>query len=276
MDKYIRAYVKNPCLYDFQYGDIPNLAGLDPNKYDGKGSKDIPSGNLIIYVDWRNLAELLNKLYFLKGWYVILVECADHSIQNPSYIPYNVCRIYTTNLDIRNPLIEYFPFGILPSQWNGIQRSNKIVSREHKVLVSFSTTTYEYRKLYFENINKLPQEYRVGSYPMNLNEYFDMLWTCKYVACPRGGGIDTYRKYEALYSGAIPIVQPNLLNDLSIFPCIYTDKDFNITMESIDRQTKKLLYCDNTMLHCEFWRKKFEKEFPLTKAGDSGRITVSG
>jgi hypothetical protein len=113
-----------------------------------------------------------------------------------------------------------------------------------------------------QNIRKLPKEFIVGSYPMNLNEYYDQLLTCKYVACPRGAGIDTYRFYEALHSGAIPIAHPNLTNDLSSFPCIYTDKDFNITVEEIERQEKNLRYCNTIRLQCEYWRNKMEKEFP--------------
>lgn len=100
----------------------------------------------------------------------------------------------------------------------------------------------------------------VAHYPWDYNTYFELLWKYKYVACPPGNGIDTYRYYEALHSGAIPIVLPNLCNKLSPFPAIYTNLNFEISKSCLSKQLKKLKYIDNELLQCEFWRKKMEND----------------
>lgn len=255
VDKFIKAYHKNECLFDFRYGDMDG-----PNGHTLKGETDIPDKSLIIYVNDSKLSELLSKLYFKRHKYVLLVETGDRSLNPVGYLPYNVHRIYSCSIDTWHPLYSYFPFGILQQQFNGISRSEKIVTRDNKLFVAFNLQTYEHRERYLKNIKELPADFIACHYPWNLNEFYDRLWTHKYTACPRGNAIDTYRKYEALHSGSIPVVQPNITNQRSIFPCIFTDMDFNITVESIEKQLSQLKYIDNTTLHCEFWRKKMEND----------------
>ena len=258
MDKFIRAYVKNECLYDFKFGEVNNLINI-PHLADG--ILELPNENAIIYVSSSNLNLLLSKIYYSRKKYVLLVETGDGSLREVDYIPYNVLGIYSSNIEVQHPLYKYFPFGILPGHFNAIRKCvDDSGYRENKVFVAFNTNTYAKRYLYRENIMKLPSDFIVDRNPCNSIEYYEQLLRCKYTAAPRGNGVDTYRKYEALHSYSIPIVQPNLTNLLSPFPCIFTDSEFEISVEDIEKQLSGLHYLDNSMLQCSYWRNKMEKD----------------
>ncbi len=258
MDKFIRAYVKNECLYDFKFGDIPNIIGVPGQN---NISYELPNSNAIIYVSSNDLQLLLNKIYYSRKNYVLLVETGDRSLGLLDYIPYNVLGIYSCNIEVLHPLYKFFPFGILGGHFNAIRKCiNDTGYKENKVFVAFNTNTYGKRHLYRENILKLPSDFIVDRNPCNSIEYYEQLWKCKYTAAPRGNGVDTYRKYEALHSYSIPIVQPNVTNLLSPFPCIFTSEDFEISVEDIEKQLEGLSFLDNSMLQCEYWRRKMEKE----------------
>lgn len=259
MDKYIRAYYKNECLYDFQFMEVEN-----PLTSEQKYVDKLPNENAIVYVSHHNLDKLINEIYYSRKKYVILVECGDISLVRMKYVPYNVYKIYSTNIDIISEFYEFFPFGILPGHFNAIRKCEKEVSREDKIFVAFNRNSYRERPLYLENLMKISSAkliYHPLGESWNSVEYFEMLWKYNFTAAPRGNAIDTYRKYEALHSYCIPIVQPNITNTLSPFPLIFTDDNFNITEESLYEQYNSLKCIDNTKLHCEFWRKKMESDF---------------
>jgi hypothetical protein len=56
-------------------------------------------------------------------------------------------------------------------------------------------------------------------------EYYKDLWDTKYVLSPEGSGLDTYRTYESIYCGAIPVVLRDALTPmLERLPVIIVDK----------------------------------------------------
>lgn len=259
MDKFIRAYFKNRCLYDYQYRFVENLVDNEQEYVER-----LPQENAIIYTEYRNLDKLIEEIYFSRKKYVILIESGDASIKELDYIPYNILAIYTTHIDIIDKRYKFFPFGILPTAFNAIAKTEKSIYRENKVFISFNPNTYNKRQEYLGNILKLPEDNILkhpNIYPWYLNQYYENLWRCKYVACPRGNGLDTYRFYESLHSYAIPITLPTINNLLSPFPKILTNENFEITIEDLQIQSEKINFIDNMMLQCEFWRDKMEAEF---------------
>lgn len=247
MDKYIRAYLKQPCLFDYQYKEIKDVSGTHHNEH----VNYIPNHNAIVYTSINNFKELSNHLYGRKCKYVILIESYDHSL------PYwhfsrSIKQVYSTNVSVIHPRYKFFPFGILSRHYNGIKNAVHSAHRESKILVAFNVGTYDQRKLYLENIskNKLSD---VRNFPMDYNEYFDTLTRYKFCAAPRGNGIDTYRMYESLHLGCIPIVLPNLVNKLSPFQKIFTNTKFWISEENIYKQYSNIKYMDNELLHCQYW-----------------------
>lgn len=60
----------------------------------------------------------------------------------------------------------------------------------------------------------------------NYSDYFRDLSVSKYVASPRGNGIDCHRHWESLLAGAIPLVDPHFMFDFWNLPVIQV-KDWN-------------------------------------------------
>ena len=72
-------------------------------------------------------------------------------------------------------------------------------------------------------------------------KYFNELLDHVFVACPEGFGIDSYRFYETLYLGRIPVVLHNPVTDMfKDLPILFLDKweDFSLKyrefMENFD------------------------------------------
>ena len=72
------------------------------------------------------------------------------------------------------------------------------------------------------------------------HNYFTMLSKSKFMICPRGCGLDTYRMWDCIYMGCIPIVEKfDGYNDMTDLPILFVDswKDYmNLTVEYLDEQ----------------------------------------
>jgi FkbM family methyltransferase len=93
------------------------------------------------------------------------------------------------------------------------------------------------------------------------NWYYDILSKYKYVACPRGLGIDTHRTWEALYMGAIPIVLKSTISSIyEGLPIIQLDKweDLHIDSLSIPENSSY------EKLDLDFWVSKILAVIPKT------------
>ncbi len=253
MDKFVRAYLKQPCLFDFQYRRIEQNG-----HYHNEFTDYIPCQNAIVYTDMVNYKELSNHLYGRKNKYVVLIEVGDGSLPQ-WHFSRCIQRVYQSNINHVYPRYEYFPFGILSNHWTGLHRSEKSTYRENRVLVAFNRVTYHFRNQYWANICQSMPDLVDARFPVDYNEFYELLWKYKYVAAPRGNGIDTYRNYEALHCGAIPIVMPNLVNKLSPFQKIFATTNFAISQESFQKQISNLKYVDNELLHCDYWYKQLKR-----------------
>ena len=68
-----------------------------------------------------------------------------------------------------------------------------------------------------------------------VENFYKTLNQCKFVICPRGNGLETYRFYDSLYSGAIPIVVKEgiLYDKFKDLPVLILEKieDFGLLTE---------------------------------------------
>jgi hypothetical protein len=80
----------------------------------------------------------------------------------------------------------------------------------------------------------------------------------RFVACPRGAGIDTHRFWETLYRGSVPIVEKsdwaaNLRN--YAIPCLEIDSWADLPHESLNFDQFSHLDCQN-FLSTDWWTKR--------------------
>jgi hypothetical protein len=77
-------------------------------------------------------------------------------------------------------------------------------------------------------------------------DYYEMLRTSKFVLCPSGLGWDTYRAWEALVMGAIPILETyrrkdGLYRAYDDLPVLWVEHFDNVTPELLEREYPRIL-----------------------------------
>lgn len=121
--------------------------------------------------------------------------------------PKNILCWYLTNgnvatHDLGTPQIN-IPFGIGNNEVDITQYYQSLDKKEDKIYFNFTNNTnerLELKRMYRHH----PKAYFAESLPYE--EYLQDMASSKYVMCPPGNGLDSYRIWEALYVGSIPIV----------------------------------------------------------------------
>jgi len=143
------------------------------------------------------------KIYLGKGDY----EIDDDFCRS---IPKNVTHIWANNINSRDSRLKYMPLGrdFRSSQYFNIKPSH---IKRTMLYCNFSINTNQIRsRLNKEMANhKFAKIEHMGAflkYPISRHEYYERLCQSKFVLCPRGRALDTYRMWDCMYLGAIPIV----------------------------------------------------------------------
>ena len=126
--------------------------------------------------------------------------------------------------------------------------SNTVKNHKKKLLV-INNSGWNYRQdvnAYFMKVFNETNTYRLGKYalPIELRppgyhaekEFLQELVMAKFIICPAGLGFDTFRMWQALALGVIPIVEssPGLDRLYSLLPVLVVDTFFTITPEYLE------------------------------------------
>jgi hypothetical protein len=81
-----------------------------------------------------------------------------------------------------------------------------------------------------------------GAYPISTNQYLQDLYEHKFVLCPEGVGIDTFRVWDALYMKSIPIVKKsNHMLAFSDLPILFVDDYTSLTKDLLEHAYNEML-----------------------------------
>lgn len=143
-----------------------------------------------------------------------------------SEIPKNIVRWFCVNSDVRHEKLHQIPFGI--PEWIDKLLEGAYISPHKKVedsiYVNFQSNTVERSMLKRELSRVPPGFFTVLHDPVSTEEYVNHLQHHRFVLCPSGNGLDSYRVLEAIYAGAVPILLRRRWNDVySSLPVIYID-----------------------------------------------------
>ncbi len=119
-------------------------------------------------------------------------------LQN-SYVSDN-CRIYTLPIGLEN----------LALGQNGLPklfRHTSVADQSAKVLIGPFGATHSARAELCEQFRSTPGPWEVREERMSPGKLAKVMSDCSHVLCPRGNGVDTHRHWEALYRGAVPVVE---------------------------------------------------------------------
>ena len=85
------------------------------------------------------------------------------------------------------------------------------------------------------------------NYTISRDTFYKNLNNSKYVICPRGNALDSFRFYDTIYSGAIPIIVKNNFHDLPFFknvPILFlnNESEYNsLTSELLNEKYDELI-----------------------------------
>lgn len=115
---------------------------------------------------------------------------------------------------------------------------------ENRVYLNFSIHTYPVERGFVYNMFKDKPWVTVGVSEPTLEsrkKYLIGIRNHDFMLCPRGNGIDTYRLWETLYMGGIPIVKRNFaLLEFEDLPICWINTWDDVTPEFLDKEKKRI------------------------------------
>lgn len=188
--------------------------------------------NLIVVIirpKWPEQIQWINKIIESKKSFKIL-HMSDEFAQDPCFFYESpqvtgILRFYPRDELLGNPKILTIPLGY---HWQNTVKQSPF--NERKYTWSFSGTNWKNRSGELEPLMSIENKY-VSFFPewnhpeqLQMNEYMQLLSDTKFIPCPRGNNVETFRFYESLECGCIPIFVelPEVLCDLEL-PFIQTN-----------------------------------------------------
>ncbi len=147
--------------------------------------------------------------------YEVVVGMSDDTFgdREAALIPGNVERVFAMNVDTRHPKVATYPLGrdFMGRAHFGIRPKRE---KRRMAYSNFSLSTHPDRGRVLELLRDKPfvdtvriwgyGEY--NGYPMTNQAFLEALNDYAFCVCPRGAGYDTYRLWDSLHLGVIPIV----------------------------------------------------------------------
>lgn len=173
------------------------------------------------------------------------IKCYSYTQATFDVIPENVTHWFCTNADIIHPRVTQMPFGI--PDWSAkhiIDKESKYglpnnnYARPISLYVSFQLNTNERAQLLSQLRGTFIPGMKIESGNVPHDEYVNDLFNSKYVLCPAGNGLNSFRVLEAVYCGAVPIVLESKYNiGYKNIPSVHTT-----SFDYMDEVMKKLTY----------------------------------
>lgn len=185
-------------------------------------------------------------------------------------IPTNI-HIFMSNCNIDHPRITKIPFGVnSPDEDNMFDMDvmPTLPAKQDRLYLNFSEHTFERKilNMHFGEIDWATVVTKLdpnGPNAYDHRTYLNQIASHKYVLCPTGVGCDSYRVWETLFVGSIPVMKRDYWNEWMElwYPVILVDDFYDITDVAYlkdcgesDTETYGLLDWDKKYISEEYWR----------------------
>ena len=138
------------------------------------------------------------------------VKIDTFTTETLSEIPNNIKKWYLSNTMVQEEAIIGLPFGVNQGASEIIPTIKRydFEDKENLAYINWQNYTDERWRLKSQfHTRELPWATVRETSDLEVEEFFDEIARHVYVLCPQGNGIDTYRFWETLYLGSIPIVR---------------------------------------------------------------------
>jgi hypothetical protein len=209
----------------------------------------------------RNLGDDCNK-------YILITHRSDFTIDESRYNTKHlaVVKWYAANANINRPDLVPIPLGLESPGCQGYSDHPEVLEKvlreprkiKNLVYMNFSHTTQPKRQLWVDHFQGKP--WVTEKSKTSFEEFIRDCYGHSFVLSPEGNGIDTHRTWEALYMGAIPIVQNSIfVNSFDQLPLVVVDDVSVITKEYLENITLNH-YCCDEKIYMSYWKERIDKD----------------
>ena len=202
--------------------------------------------------------------------HALVIGNSDRDFENFEIpMPPSIKNVFIQNLGFKSDVLRVLPIGIENRRLNVNGRPenfhNKHVfkQKENRILIGPFAQSHPERNFINEFDGYDSSKLEINRDRLLPHQYAEISSNFKFIACPRGNGIDTHRFWESLYRGSIPIVK---VSDWS-----QNLKPLNLPFVEIDKWDEENLYdvienskiksfnpVDVDALWIPFWKEKIK------------------
>ncbi len=236
----------------------------------------VQEGNLV-FVDKDLLQEFFSKMHpRINHRYVLVTHNGNYlkggTTPGPYYLFLDDDKIiawFGSNSNITHPKIIGLPLGLDSIVWkNGnINFYYDAISRgpakkKHLLYMNFSLKNDPLSRLqvYLSFVDK---PYCFVANENGWEKYFQEICESKFVLCPKGRGGDSFRVWESLILGSIPVVKSSVLDSLYDDLPVVIVKDWNeVTEEFLEKKYKEMAkkQFSYQKLFVSYWKKRIKEK----------------
>ena len=272
--KRLYYYGKNngPFLSGDLFADSADIQVYPPRLRNFQPSKKMLSAARVIFCPSDELERFLEDYSGSINARVLILGNGDRDFDrlDESLLPSSVKKVFAQNLHNEGERSSLLPIGIenLRLGTNGLKKYFKQeyvdVEKQNKILVGPFSMTHPDRNFYKSEGFESSDRVTVLRGRISPQEFAEISAKYRFVAAPRGNGIDTHRFWEALYRGSYPIVNRNswssLVKNLNI-PLIEIDSWGENSFSSVPDQMQNLNPRNIPALWWPFWNKLIKAHF---------------
>lgn len=251
--------------------------------FNAENPQSLEKEDTVLYVEFKDFAVCMDWLSSQDYSASILLRNGDMGLEKNDFcfyfastagltsfmftdyqIPPNLNYLYVQNLNVDHHKMRHHPLGVLTKNTGKLKRVvNENKKRSNKksgiCYINFKYETCLFRQLLpkalFADTPWVTIEKDVSQL-----EYYRQLSSHAFVLCPRGNGHDSYRVWETLALGSIPIVSRTVgMERLAKFlPIVIVDEWKEINTIRLEKEgswieTNKKNWWNDLMLTQDFW-----------------------
>jgi len=223
----------------------------------------------IVYLHTMYKDQFFRKISKLDNKFIIITHNSDLNIDDISNLPKNVIRWYAQNVNIVDDRIESIPIGLENEKWFSYLKKKQNIELKLKEEKNFKNLLYinhnintnkEERTLPYKLLSGKPwTTAQMGVNGQQFFMYLDNIYNHKFVISPRGNGIDTHRKWEALYLNTIPIEKRSINNSFyKDLPICFVNNWSDITEQFLNIEYERITNTEWNLdkLKMSYWKEK--------------------
>lgn len=187
----------------YEDGDVPQVPIINTKGWFLKNLQENLKHDCVVAMAMGDFGLTYTNNFNIETWTTNIYKFTNF---NP-----HIKRLYCTHASVDLPLVEGIPAGLMFSDNSNMDllelAENITVKKEKLLLVKYNKITHPLRPGFLDYYSQFEWA-TCEEHDFNFDiGYFLKMKSHKFTLCPRGNGPDSYRVWEALHMGSIPIVQ---------------------------------------------------------------------